>query len=126
MRANKAEKWLQERITKYGSISKLSLFGKPTVFLHGPAANKFIFTSDDTAIANQQVKSIRMVLGDRNLLELTGDDHKRVRSALMLFLKPESLKHCVRNMEEEIRWHLEMHWLGKQHVTVSSFFSFSC
>ncbi|XP_062080611.1 cytochrome P450 716B1-like [Humulus lupulus] len=118
MRANTAEKWLEERIKKYGPISKLSLFGNPTVFLHGPAANKFIFTSDCSVITNQQVKSIQMVLGDRNLLELTGDDHKRVRSALMLFLKPESLKHCVGNLDEEIRWHLEMHWQGKQQITV--------
>ncbi|POO00378.1 Cytochrome P450, E-class, group I, partial [Trema orientale] len=118
MRANTAEKWLEERINKYGPISKLTLFGKPTVFLHGPAANKFIFAGDDSVIANQQVKSIQMILGERNLLELTGDDHKRVRSALMLFLKPESLKHSVRKLEEEVRLHLEMHWQGKQEVKV--------
>ncbi|KAF4377116.1 hypothetical protein F8388_017520 [Cannabis sativa] len=118
MRANTAEKWLEKRIKKYGPISKLSLFGNPTVFLHGPAANKFIFTSSCSIITNQQVKSIQMVLGDRSLLELTGDDHKRVRNALMLFLRPESLKDCVGKLEEEIRWHLEMHWQGKQQVTV--------
>ncbi|POO00374.1 Cytochrome P450, E-class, group I, partial [Trema orientale] len=118
MRANTADKWLEERIRKYGPISKLSLFGKPTVFLHGPAANKFIFTSDSNTIGNQQTKSIRMILGDRNLLELAGDDHKRVRSALMSFLKPESLKHYVGNLEKEVRWHLEMRWQGKQQVTV--------
>ncbi|EXB50285.1 Cytochrome P450 [Morus notabilis] len=118
MRANTAEKWLEERIKKYGPISKLSLFGKPTVFLHGHAANKFIFTSDGSAITTQQTKSIQMILGDRNLLELSGDDHRRVRNALMLFLKPESLKQYVGKMEEEIRKHLEMHWLGKQQVTV--------
>ena len=28
MRANTAEKWLEQRIKKYGPISKLSLFGK--------------------------------------------------------------------------------------------------
>ncbi|PON51524.1 Cytochrome P450, E-class, group I [Parasponia andersonii] len=118
MRANTAEQWLEERIKRYGPISKLTLFGKPTVFLHGPAANKFIFTSDNSIIANQQVKSIKMILGERNLLELNSDDHRRVRSALMLFLKPDSLKHYVGNLEEEIRWHLEMHWQGKQEVTV--------
>ncbi|EXB50283.1 Cytochrome P450 [Morus notabilis] len=118
MRANTAEKWLEQRIKKYGPISKLSLFGKPTVFLHGQVANKFIFTSSGSAIANQQPKSIQMIIGDRSLLELNGDDHRRVRNAFMLFLKPESLKQYVGKMEEEIRMHLEMHWLGKQQVTV--------
>ncbi|EXB50284.1 Cytochrome P450 [Morus notabilis] len=118
MRDNTAEKWLEKRIKKYGPISKLSLFGKPTVFLHGHAANKFIFTSDGSAIANQQTKSIQMIIGDQTLLALGGDDHRRVRNALTLFLKPESLKQYVGKMEEEIRMHLEMYWLGKKQVTV--------
>jgi cytochrome P450 family 26 subfamily A len=45
MRANTAEKWIEDRINKYGSISKLSLFGTPTVLIHGQAANKFIFAN---------------------------------------------------------------------------------
>ncbi|XP_021892940.1 cytochrome P450 716B1-like [Carica papaya] len=118
MKANTAEKWLEERIRKYGPISKLSLFGKPTVFIYGQAANKFVFTSDSSIIANQQTKSIRMLLGDRCLLELSGEDHKRVRDALVSFLKPESLKQYIGKMEEEIRLHIEKHWQGKQEVTV--------
>lgn len=118
MRANTAEKWLEQRIKKYGPISKVSLFGKPTVFIYGQAANKFIFTSDGSMIANQQTQSIRMILGDRNLLELSGEDHKRVRSALTSFLKPESLKQYVGKMDGEVKKHLEMHWQGKDKVTV--------
>ncbi|KAL5548333.1 hypothetical protein UlMin_003564 [Ulmus minor] len=118
MRATTADKWLENRIRKYGPILKLSLFGKPAVFLHGQAANKFIFNSDDSTIASEQTKSIQMILGDRNLLELNGEDHKRVRGAIMLFLKPESLKQYVGKMEQEIKQHLEMHWQGKQLVTM--------
>ncbi|KAA8523694.1 hypothetical protein F0562_010117 [Nyssa sinensis] len=118
MKANTAERWLEERIRKYGSISKLSLFGKPTVFIYGQAANKLVFTGDCSVITNQQAQSVRMILGDRNLLELSGEDHKRVRDALVSFLKPECLKQYVGKMEEEIREHLEMHWEGKQKVTV--------
>ncbi|CAL2254604.1 unnamed protein product [Prunus armeniaca] len=116
MRANTAEKWLEQRIRKYGSVSKLSLFGKPTVFIHGQAANKFIFTADGSTITSQQTESIRMILGDRNILEMRGNDHKRLRNALMLFLKPESLKQYVGKMDKETRKHLETHWHGKQQV----------
>lgn len=118
MRSNTAEKWLEQRIRKYGPISKLSLFGKPTVFIYGQAANKFVFTSDSSTIAYRQTKSIRMILGDRNLFELSSEDHKRVRDALVSFLRPESLKKYVGKMDEEIKMHLELHWHGKEQVTV--------
>lgn len=38
MTANAAEQWFQQRIQKYGPISKLTFFGKPTVFIYGQAA----------------------------------------------------------------------------------------
>jgi cytochrome P450 len=47
-------------------------------------------------------------------MELSGEDHKRVRGALVSFLKPESLKQYVGKMDEEVKKHLEMHWQGKQ------------
>lgn len=59
-----------------------------------------------------------MILGNRNLLELSGQDHKRVRDALGSFLKPESLKQYVGKMDEEVRMHIEKHWHGKQEVKV--------
>ncbi|KAF9587808.1 hypothetical protein IFM89_005683 [Coptis chinensis] len=116
MRANTAEKWIEERASKYGPISKLTLFGLPTVFIHGQAANKFMFTSD--TLNSQQPQSISALLGKRNLLELSGEDHKRVRGAIMTFLKPEVLKQYVGKMDGEVRKHLEMYWQGKQKVTV--------
>ncbi|XVF34024.1 hypothetical protein REPUB_Repub18cG0021400 [Reevesia pubescens] len=61
--------------------------------------------------------SITSILGDRCILELIDEDHKRVRNALVSFLKPESLKEYVGKMDEEVRKHLEMHWHGKQQVT---------
>ncbi|KAK4420760.1 cytochrome [Sesamum alatum] len=87
MRANTAEKWIAERANRYGPVSKMSLFGRPTVFIYGQAANN-------------------------------SEDHKRVRNALALFLKPDSLKNYVGKIEDEIMRHLEMHWQGKQKVTV--------
>ncbi|XP_009793750.1 cytochrome P450 716B1-like [Nicotiana sylvestris] len=118
MRTNTAEKWLEERVQKYGPISKLNLFGKPTVFIYGQAANKFIFTSDGSVLTNQQTQSVKMILGERCLFELNGEDHKRVRDALLSFLKPDSLKRYVGKMEEEVRIHLETYWKGKQIVKV--------
>ncbi|CAI8586842.1 unnamed protein product [Vicia faba] len=118
MRSNTAEKWVQDRINKYGPISKLSLFGTPTVLIHGQAANKFIFTNGGDTIVNQQTQSIKKILGDRNLMELSGKDHSRVRGALVSFLKPESLKQYVGKIDEEVKQHIQMHWEGKQQLKV--------
>ncbi|THG13662.1 hypothetical protein TEA_007401 [Camellia sinensis var. sinensis] len=118
MRANKGEAWFHERIRKYGPISKLSLFGTPTVFLHGQAANKFIYTCDSKTVSNQQPASMRRVCGEKIILELSGEDHKRIRGALVSFLKHEALKQYVGKMDEEVRKHMEMHWHGKNEVNV--------
>ncbi|CAN0881195.1 Taxoid 2-alpha-hydroxylase [Linum grandiflorum] len=86
MRSNTAaEKFLEQKIQKYGDISKLSLFGKPTLFIHGKAANKLVFTG--IRIWNSQTMSMRSILGEKNLLELSGEEHKRVRGAMASFLK---------------------------------------
>ncbi|KAK3424037.1 hypothetical protein EUGRSUZ_F00804 [Eucalyptus grandis] len=121
MRTNMQEEWLHERERKYGPISRLSLFGKPTVFIHGQAMNKLIFSGDSSEMANKQTASICAILGDRNLMELRGQDHKCVRDSLMSFLLPESLKHEVGKMDEEVRKHIELHWQGKEKVAVRQY-----
>ncbi|MFQ6644561.1 hypothetical protein Gotur_019268 [Gossypium turneri] len=118
MRTNSIEQWLLQRTSKYGPVSKLSLFGTPTVFVHGQSANKFIFTCDGNVLGNHQPPSFKRICGERNMTALIGDDHKRVRGALVSFLKPEMLKQYVGKMDEEVRNHVEMHWHGNQKVMV--------
>ncbi|KAL8045954.1 hypothetical protein ABFS82_08G150100 [Erythranthe guttata] len=118
MRANRGEDWIRERIRKYGAVSKLNVFGSRSVLLHGPAANKFIYTCDEKVLSNQQPASVRRLMGERNLLELNGEDHKRVRGAMLSFLKPEALRQSVGRMDQEIRFHLKHHWHGKHEILV--------
>ncbi|KAE8670591.1 Binding,calmodulin binding, putative isoform 1 [Hibiscus syriacus] len=89
MRTNDIEQWLQEQSRKYGPVSKLSLLAP-----------------------------FRKICGERNLTELTGDDHKSVRGAVVSFLKPEMLNQYFGKIDEELRNHLEMLWHGAQKVTV--------
>ncbi|WVZ62177.1 hypothetical protein U9M48_011951 [Paspalum notatum var. saurae] len=84
MRANTAERWIQDRVDRYGAVSKLSLFGGPTVLLAGPAANKFVFFNG--ALPLQQPRSAQRILGDKSMLELMGADHRRIRGAMAEFL----------------------------------------
>ncbi|RLN35814.1 hypothetical protein C2845_PM03G08590 [Panicum miliaceum] len=116
MHANTAERWIQDRVDRYGPVSKLSLFGAPTVLLTGPAANKFVFFNG--TLAMQQPRSVRMILGERSILDLMGPDHKRIRGALLEFLKPDMLRLYVGKIEGEVRRHLDESWAGRRTVTV--------
>ncbi|XP_076884237.1 cytochrome P450 716B1-like [Bidens hawaiensis] len=118
LKADKVDKWFQERITNYGPVWKASLFGYPTVVLHGPTANKFFYTCDGNLLTNTQPPSISRILGSRNIFELSGNDHKRVRAAVGPFLKIEVLKQHVAKVDEEVRHHLLTYWHGKNEVQV--------
>ncbi|KAJ6797606.1 cytochrome P450 716B1-like [Iris pallida] len=118
MWAGEAEEWTARRIARYGPVSKLTLFGAPTVLLAGPAANKFVFASAGGVIVPQQPKSISRLLGRRNMLELAGDDHRRVRGAVEQFLRPEVLKEYVGRMDEVVRQHIQMNWSGHRTIKV--------
>lgn len=116
MRSNTGERWLQDRVDRYGPVSKLSLFGAPTVFLTGPAANKLVFVSE--ALAPKQPRSLPLILGRKNILELVGDDYHRVRGAIMQFLKPDMLRRYVSKIDGEVRRHFDDKWIGRRTVTV--------
>ncbi|KAG6423523.1 hypothetical protein SASPL_113922 [Salvia splendens] len=110
MRSDTAEEWLQQRARKYGPISKMSIFGKPTVFLTGQAYNKFVFSSDGKTLSSKQPASVSRLMGEKNLFQTIGEDHRRLRGAILSFLKPEALKQYVGMMDNEIRLHLAQHW----------------
>jgi cytochrome P450 family 26 subfamily A len=65
---------------------------------------------------------VRRICGQRNIFELSGHEHKRVRGVLVSLLKPEVLRQYVGEMDERIRKHFEMHWHGKQKVSVCPFY----
>ncbi|KAJ0692276.1 putative taxoid 14-beta-hydroxylase [Helianthus annuus] len=66
LKADRIEKWFQERITTHGPVWKASLFGYPTVVLHGPSANKFIYTCDGNLLSNTQPPSLSRIFGCRS------------------------------------------------------------
>lgn len=118
VRANKGEAWFHERIRNYGPISKLSLFGTLLQFFFMDRLQTNLYTCVTarrfpTSNQHQWGES-----GEKNILELSGEDHKRIRGALVSFLKPEALKQYVGKIDEEVRKHMEMHWHGKNEVNV--------
>jgi cytochrome P450 len=116
LRANTAEAWLRRHASAYGPVSKLSLFGSPTAFLVGPSANKFLFAS--TALTTMSTRSFNSMVGWRNIREMTGADHRRVRAMMVQFLKLEVVRGYVASMDDEVRHHLRADWTGRATVSV--------
>ena len=86
LRSNTDYQWYQDRIKKYGPVSKMSVFGSPTVLLTGPAANRFVFSNQDLIIT--ETKAANALIG-RSILTLSGEELKQVRSALQGYLRSE-------------------------------------
>ncbi|KAK1631367.1 hypothetical protein QYE76_005682 [Lolium multiflorum] len=116
MHVNSVDHWFGDRIGRYGPVSKFSLFGKPTVLLAGPAANKLMFFN--SLLPPYVPLFSQRIIGEKNILSLYGDDHRRIRGALMEFLKPDMLKLYVNRIDAEVRHHLEENWAGRTTVTV--------
>jgi cytochrome P450 len=89
--ANAGNQWIRDRMDMYGPIFKASVMCMPTVFLTGPAANKLIFFSS-SVLRGSTPLSLKRIFGERSILDLHGDDHRRIRGALMEFLKPAMLR----------------------------------
>ncbi|KAM0876696.1 hypothetical protein ACQ4PT_035997 [Festuca glaucescens] len=116
MHVNSVDQWFGDRINRYGLVLKLSLFGKPTVLLAGPAGNKFMFFS--SFLPPYEPLFAQRIIGEMNILSLHGDDHRRIRGALLEFLKQDMLKLYVKRIDAEVRHHLEENWAGRTTVTV--------
>lgn len=115
---HKGTEWISERVAKYGPVFKTSLMSCPTVVVTGAAGNRFLLENDCNSVINKQVMSLAKIVGENNLLELAGEEHKRIRGALMQFLKPEALQKFVGRMDSLVRQHLVDCWEGKETVTV--------
>nr|XP_043617651.1 taxadiene 5-alpha hydroxylase-like [Erigeron canadensis] len=119
LKSDKIEEWFHERIAKHGPVWKVNVLGYPTVVLNGLAANKFVYSnSDGITLANTHPPSMSRILGFKNIVELTGDDYKRVKASMVSFLKIDMLKQYVAKVDDEIQHHLQMYWHGKNEVKV--------
>ncbi|XP_008782776.2 cytochrome P450 716B1-like [Phoenix dactylifera] len=118
---DKTQEWVETRIRSYGPIFKTSLMGKPTVVITGTAGNRFIFSDNDNAIMSNQPSTVSSIMGKYNTFELTGHNHKLLRSAMASFLKPESLQRYVRDMDSLIKQQIFQEFNGKESVMIVPF-----
>ncbi|KAF7051565.1 hypothetical protein CFC21_059795 [Triticum aestivum] len=115
-RTNSGNEWIHDRIKRYGPVSKASVLCRPTVFLTGPAANKFMFFTSGLRMGTP--RSFQRIFGEKSIVDMHGQDHRRIRGALMEFLKPDMLRRYTGRIDAKVRRHLEEHWQGHTTITV--------
>jgi cytochrome P450 len=52
------------------------------------------------------------------VLTLTGNELKQVRTALQGFLRPDRVRRYMSKMDDEVRRHIELNWVGRDSITV--------
>lgn len=103
---NQFAEWVKKHTNEYGPIFKTSLIGSNTVIITGQAGNRFIFSASDTGMAGNQPAPVRAILGNNSIFEISGPRYKLVKSAIMNFLRPESIQRYVCEMDSLIKQQL--------------------
>jgi cytochrome P450 len=96
----------EQRRDKYGPIFVSHLFGKPTVFMYGVEANRWIYAGEGKYLENEWLPTIRKLLGANSLSLISGEEHKQRRKLLAPYFKRTSMGECIPGMLSVARKHL--------------------
>ena len=104
--------FFDDRISAYGETFKTSLMASPTVVLASPSGNKTVFSNSYSAWP----ASVVSVLGNESLVSHVGQHAMRIKNALMMFLRPESLQRYTRSIDGILVRFIQEHLQGKSEV----------
>mgnify|MGYP000441568019 FL=1 len=107
-------KFIEDRISAYGETFKTSLIASPTIVLARPSGNKAAFSNSFSVWPI----SVVSVLGNESIMGCVGHRATRIRKALMLFLRPESLQRYTSRIDLIVLAFLRDHLEGKCRVTL--------
>ena len=96
----------EQRRRKYGPIFVSRLFGKPTVFMYGAEANRWIYAGENNYLENEWLPTIRKLLGANSLSLIAGEEHKQRRKLLAPYFKRTSMGDTIPGMLSVTRKHL--------------------
>ncbi|MFM7423437.1 MAG: cytochrome P450 [Elainella sp.] len=98
--------YAQKKHRRYGPVFKTSLLGKPTVFVRGVEANRFVLSSDRRFVVSWP-PSTKALLGNLSLALQTGDVHQNRRKLLAQAFLPRALAGYIDTVEQITHRYLE-------------------
>ena len=105
-------KFFHDRMSAYGETFKTNLITCPTVVLASPSGNRAAFSN----IYSSWPSSVVSVLGTESLLGHVGPHATRIRNALMMFLRPESLQRYTRSIDGIVVRFIQEHLHGRSEA----------
>ncbi|MEW5856578.1 MAG: cytochrome P450 [Cyanobacteriota bacterium] len=102
--------FVQKRQQQYGKIFKTHVLGRPTIFLIGAEATRFLFANEkhyfSDGIANGVPPQTKALMGTASVVMQMGDEHLRQRKLLSQAFQPRALAGYASTMEEITRSYL--------------------
>nr|GLL20933.1 Cytochrome P450 [Ipomoea trifida] len=107
------EPFIDDRVSKYGTVFTTHIFGEPTVFSADPETNRFILQNEGRLFESSYPGSISNLLGRYSLLLMRGSLHKRMHSLTMSFANSSIIKdHLLLDIDRLVRLNMES-WTGR-------------
>ncbi|KAL3692036.1 hypothetical protein R1sor_005687 [Riccia sorocarpa] len=76
------ERWLRERIQKYGPMFKSHLFLKPSILMTTAEEVKFVLEDPHKQMRNGAPESLKRIFGSTSIFALEGEEHRHVYKIL--------------------------------------------
>ncbi|KAL2549639.1 Cytochrome [Forsythia ovata] len=107
------EPFIDDRVSKYGTVFTTHVFGEPTVFSADPDTNRFILQNEGRLFESSYPGSISNLLGRHSLLLMRGSLHKRMHSLTMSFANSCIIRdHLLVDIDRLVRLNMEA-WTGR-------------
>ena len=102
------EPFIDERVSRYGSIFTTHVFGEPTVFSADAETNRYILQNEGKLFECSYPGSISNLLGKHSLLLMKGSLHKRMHSLTMSFANLSIIRdHLLVDIDRLVRLNLD-------------------
>ncbi|MGE5659794.1 MAG: cytochrome P450 [Actinomycetota bacterium] len=106
----------QKRHQQLGPIFKTRILGKPTIFMRGAEASRFVLNHENQYFAVSWPPSTQALLGPLSLALQAGGEHQKRRKLLYQAFQPRALASYVEVMEEITQRYLHQ-WAEKGTLT---------
>jgi cytochrome P450 len=100
-------KFMDKRQKKYGSIFKTHVFGRPTVVMIGPEANRFVLMGENQYFTMSWPHSTEVLLGQSSLSIQQGSVHQSRRKLLSQIFQPKAIAGYLPIMEPIVLSYLQ-------------------
>ncbi|HEY9700683.1 MAG TPA: cytochrome P450 [Trichocoleus sp.] len=109
-------KFAHKRHEQYGAVFKTSLLGRPTLFMRGVEANRFILAHEQDRFQVMWPPSTSALLGSLSLALQSGGIHQQRRKLLAQAFLPRALSSYIPTMEAITEGYLQR-WTEQQEFT---------